>query len=167
MRAVARKRNLLEKNEEEMLGVRLDEKDGLERRERGRWFALPWERVRSVGVSKGLLTVRKQWSRNGSGCVSSSPPTCGLIRISAAQGEEEVCPSNWAACTTSCRIRDSGWRELDVIILLHERGDTANRYSKGMFQELFKFLRGRDNLFCLILLLSDWKYFMEIGNVYY
>lgn len=34
MRAVARKRNLLEKNEEEMLGVRLDEKDGLEKRKR-------------------------------------------------------------------------------------------------------------------------------------
>lgn len=36
MRAVARKRNLFEKNEEEMLGVRLDEKDGLERRKRER-----------------------------------------------------------------------------------------------------------------------------------
>lgn len=34
MRAVARKRNLFEKNEEEMLGVRLDEKDGLEKRKR-------------------------------------------------------------------------------------------------------------------------------------
>lgn len=140
MRAVARKRNLLKKNEEEMLGV-TKRMDWREERERGRWFALPWERVRSVGVPKGLLTVRKQWSRNGSGCVSSSPPTCGLIRISAAQREEEVCPSNWAACTTSCRIRDSGWRELDVIILLHERGDTANRYSKGMFQEIVEIFK--------------------------
>lgn len=53
MRVVARKRNLpwsaLEKNEEEMLGVRLDEKDGLERRKREREMIRASMRASSVG----------------------------------------------------------------------------------------------------------------------
>lgn len=45
----ARKRNLFEKNEEEMLGVRLDEKDGLERRKREREMIRASMRASSVG----------------------------------------------------------------------------------------------------------------------